>query len=345
VGNGQYYDPATGRFLTRDVNPNSTNPYMPFNPIGVIVGPLGLLSLFYTRKKKGSKTGTFLVLLIVLGGVGVTLAACQTTESGYDITITASPTQPNSYNVTATPTTTPSSTPSPTDTPLPTITATCTLTPTSFPNLEPWKQDEGYDSGRNAILNWGAPADDEGSRRNRAHKVWEWMRSVPGWWNNYTSGYPSVRDLSAWLLEREGGSLLNGNTIAANPNGSWRTGIRIMAGLMGAHFTDGITDVDLSTYTAFFNPKWDSVFDDQDWAAINRSPSNFMYDYIDEYLYSGVYIHTDTQGNQYRVARWWDDLTDKASGYCSNCISVVSVRIPNESKTLFFGYNPNYDSK
>ena len=34
VGNGQYYDSTTGRFLTRGVNPDSTNPYVPWNPIG-----------------------------------------------------------------------------------------------------------------------------------------------------------------------------------------------------------------------------------------------------------------------------------------------------------------------
>jgi len=31
VGNGQYYDPSTGRFLSRNVNPNSTNPYAPWS--------------------------------------------------------------------------------------------------------------------------------------------------------------------------------------------------------------------------------------------------------------------------------------------------------------------------
>jgi len=30
VGNGQYYDPTTGRFLTRGVNPDQTNPYVPW---------------------------------------------------------------------------------------------------------------------------------------------------------------------------------------------------------------------------------------------------------------------------------------------------------------------------
>ena len=76
VGNGQYYDPATGRFLTRDVYPNSPNPYVPWNPLGAILGPLALVSLFYTRRKKGSKAGTFLVLVLALGSVGMTLAGC-----------------------------------------------------------------------------------------------------------------------------------------------------------------------------------------------------------------------------------------------------------------------------
>ncbi|NOH00462.1 MAG: hypothetical protein HND47_00085 [Chloroflexi bacterium] len=51
VGNGQYYDPETGRFLTRGVNPNSPNPYVPWNPIGMIIGPLGLISGNYVRRK------------------------------------------------------------------------------------------------------------------------------------------------------------------------------------------------------------------------------------------------------------------------------------------------------
>jgi RHS repeat-associated protein len=78
VGNGQYYDPETGRFLTRDAKPSSgnTNPYVPWDPSGAIIAPLGIVALFAGRKKKGSKVGTFLVLLVVLGSVGMTLAAC-----------------------------------------------------------------------------------------------------------------------------------------------------------------------------------------------------------------------------------------------------------------------------
>jgi hypothetical protein len=69
VGNGQYYDPTTGRFLTRQVNPNSTNPYVPWNfdPAGALIGPLALLSLIAWRKRgKPSKTVPYLFLLVFL---------------------------------------------------------------------------------------------------------------------------------------------------------------------------------------------------------------------------------------------------------------------------------------
>jgi len=76
VGNGQYYDPATGRFLTRDAKPDNTNPYVPWNPIGAIVGPLGLLSMFYSRKRKRGKWDTLLISLVFAGAVAMSLSAC-----------------------------------------------------------------------------------------------------------------------------------------------------------------------------------------------------------------------------------------------------------------------------
>jgi RHS repeat-associated protein len=77
VGNGQYYDPATGRFLTRDVNPNSTNPYVPWgNPTGAILGPLALLGLIYGRKRKKNGFDYFVIILFVALGVGMGLSAC-----------------------------------------------------------------------------------------------------------------------------------------------------------------------------------------------------------------------------------------------------------------------------
>lgn len=45
VGDGQYYDSSTGRFLTRTTRQNQTNPYLPFDPTGALFAPLGLLAM------------------------------------------------------------------------------------------------------------------------------------------------------------------------------------------------------------------------------------------------------------------------------------------------------------
>ena len=90
VGNGQYYDPSTGRFLTRDVYPNSPNPYVPWNPIGTILGPLAVLSLFYGRKKQKSKWDTLIILTLLGISMGIGVVAC-----------TPAPTSPSSSANTA----------------------------------------------------------------------------------------------------------------------------------------------------------------------------------------------------------------------------------------------------
>jgi len=139
VGNGQYYDPSTGRFLTRSVNPDSTNPYVPWNPIGAILGPLALVSLFHTRKKKTGKAGTFLALLLVLGSVGVIIAACgpapiatpvppnpQPTETPDNSAPTVPPGAVTPGEADTIPSDTPEAPPSPTNTPVATPCATPT---------------------------------------------------------------------------------------------------------------------------------------------------------------------------------------------------------------------------
>lgn len=47
VGNGQYYDPETGRFLNRNAKPEQNNPYIPWggNPSSALIAPLALLVL------------------------------------------------------------------------------------------------------------------------------------------------------------------------------------------------------------------------------------------------------------------------------------------------------------
>ncbi len=79
VGSGQYYDPATGRFLSRFANPGATNPYLPQrDPLGALLGPAVLLFLLQRRRKKPGKYDHLLIGLVLLLGFGLGLAACGT---------------------------------------------------------------------------------------------------------------------------------------------------------------------------------------------------------------------------------------------------------------------------
>jgi len=122
IGNGQYYDPATGRFLTR-VNMQGPNPYVPWrgDPLGALLGPMALLVFLSRRRKKNDKFDRVLLLLVVLAGVSMGVAACGTPAPGPSL----SPGPSNNP-----PTVPPASTATPTRTPLPTRTATFTPTPT-----------------------------------------------------------------------------------------------------------------------------------------------------------------------------------------------------------------------
>jgi hypothetical protein len=137
VGNGQYYDPETGRFLTRDAKPNQTNPYTPWDPMGSLFAPLGLLAMFYSRKKKGGKWGMWIALLLVVMSVGMVLSACGPYEEikpgpiEVDI-VTTTPGQ--SIGIVKQDGTVVGTIQIPTNTPLPTLVATlCTPTQTPTP--------------------------------------------------------------------------------------------------------------------------------------------------------------------------------------------------------------------
>ena len=59
------------------------------------------MALFFGKRKKGSKTGTFLVLLVVLGSVGMTLAACgENVQPGSTVEATVVPIGSNQAEVT-----------------------------------------------------------------------------------------------------------------------------------------------------------------------------------------------------------------------------------------------------
>jgi len=150
VGNGQYYDPSTGRFLTRDVYPNSPNPYVPWNPVGAILAPLAVLSLFYGRKKKHGNYDTLFVIVLLGLSMGIGLAACGPTPPS---TPQPQPTSTPDNSVPAVPpgTTTPGGadtipSDAPETPPSPTNSPTATLCPYPQAGTTPVPNDENYRS-------------------------------------------------------------------------------------------------------------------------------------------------------------------------------------------------------
>jgi RHS repeat-associated protein len=112
VGNGQYYDPATGRFLTRDARPGQINPYVPWSPLGAIFAPLAVLSMFYVRKRKRGKWDTLLICLVLGGALAMSLAACgpggtPTPDNSVPVVPPGTPTPGGPVTVPSDPTSTP----------------------------------------------------------------------------------------------------------------------------------------------------------------------------------------------------------------------------------------------
>ncbi len=105
LGDGQYYDPATGRFLNRNARPNQANPYVPWSgdPLGAMMAPLAVMTVVLGRRKKHGKWEITVVLLALVFTAGLSFTACTFTTNGYEITITPNSTNPQEYNVTATP--------------------------------------------------------------------------------------------------------------------------------------------------------------------------------------------------------------------------------------------------
>ncbi len=143
VGNGQYYDPKTGRFLSPAGK--GQNPYLPTSrpdPLSAALGSVALVAVLAGRRRKGKDrwNGWLLLTLVVLMGVGMGagLTACEpppteTPPPTPPPTVPPpgrTPTQPPPRR---TPTPTP---PPPSKTPKP-PTSTCTPTPTLPPGIPP----------------------------------------------------------------------------------------------------------------------------------------------------------------------------------------------------------------
>ena len=160
MGNGQYYDPSTGRFLTRGAKPEQSNPYTPWNsdPAGMLITPILLLALIYGHKKNKTRFDQFAIVLVFIISVGFSVTACTTPTVNPTPTVepTSTPTTTPTPYPTGTPTTQPSEIPTVTETPSETpIVDVCILIST-FPPPDTENYDPTHEPD---YINWGKTMD------------------------------------------------------------------------------------------------------------------------------------------------------------------------------------------
>jgi RHS repeat-associated protein len=228
VGNGQYYDPATGRFLTRDVNPNSTNPYVPWgDPSGALLGPLALLGLIYGRKRKKNGFDYFVIVLFVMVGIGMGLSACAPAPAPSGTP--QPPSVPPSGN--STPVPPPSN---PTTTPPPPVqpsgTATSTLDeifpyPCPTPTWTPTPTETPY-SGPDIISNndpvWLTQNGEVFGLYDgkKMYDLYLFYYNLPAWWHDVsfdTDGHFSIRDFLHLIIFWEMNGIGDKDATAISP--------------------------------------------------------------------------------------------------------------------------------
>ncbi len=191
MGNGQYYDPSTGRFLTRGTQQDQSNPYTPWNsdPAGMLIAPLVLLALVFGRKKTRTKFDQFIILFVIVLSVGLSVSAVNGIPVVMAFPIEDpdnpfAPTTPANQNnspggqtsqakyggsgvvVVISPTPNCTVTPTPTGTATPTATGTATSSPTPTATPTP-KYSSAYWKGMTS-LQLGAYQQDQGSRNDCA---------------------------------------------------------------------------------------------------------------------------------------------------------------------------------
>ncbi len=105
IGNGQYYDPATGRFINGGNQMNNL-PVM-VDPAGMFLAPLSLLPLMFSGKKKKNnhQLELLLILMVVSASLGMSLTTLNGTTEPPVTTPVSSPAIPPSGKSTANPAT------------------------------------------------------------------------------------------------------------------------------------------------------------------------------------------------------------------------------------------------
>lgn len=131
----------------------------------------------------------------------------------------------------------------------------------------------------------------------RASQVIHWLRNYTGpkWWEG---DFPSVMELTAWLLYEEG-SLLNNDELV------------FMARIIRYRLRNGITAEVLAGFTAFFNPNGGLTFNKNDWREIAEAIQNAKKVDLTRYFQAAeaayamsenAYVPRDDKGN---LVLWW----------------------------------------
>ena len=250
----RYYNPADGRFISRDTwdgdvnRPTSMNRwgYVEGNPINrtdptgmCYTNPNPLSSGYWERFWEAPMLGP---------------CSSGTSQAIIPPTSTVEPTEVK-------PTTCPP-----------------TAIPTLTPNLDPWKTDPNYNPSTNSIPSWGSD-NSEAGRLLRSEKVYDWLGKSGGYWGG---GAPNEKTLVAWLIFMEGSSL------ERYDQKNMGKGMRYRFNKWGFDAKQR------GAFTAFINPHRDDFFNETDWKFLTAPDFNIsFYEGMANEIYSGAVENND----------------------------------------------------
>lgn len=138
--------------MTRGVNPKSPNPYVPWNPIGMLLGPLALISVSYTKKKIKRPLWMVMAILSLTLMSCFYINGCDGWNNFWSVSAPdSSPTETVDPTATTVPTNTATSPGSGVENPSDTVNTgcdgTCTPAPSPLPTATPTLADYGVTLG------------------------------------------------------------------------------------------------------------------------------------------------------------------------------------------------------
>jgi RHS repeat-associated protein len=177
------------------------------------------------------------------------------------------------------------------------------------------------------IAGWG-----DRDRVDRAELVLRWLASYWGsdaWWRTSSASFDASR-IKAWILFYEGGELEYAErTNPDSPDPLWLMARMINRDVGQVVRYDRVTATNLAEYTAFFNPRVDSIFDQRDWDFLTTEPDADYVQYIDAV---GEASEDDI------IRHWWSQNEIRAHQNQSEWWFVHRYALPTRGgESFFFG--------